>query len=89
MTDAAIRPHEPPCGGKSAESAANPGAVEALYPNVEILASGGSEPCVPVRPRPSEEGLCEEHIARVKKTLTKPSSAEVASNETTHCPFRS
>ena len=89
MTDAAIRPREPPCGGKSAESAANPGAVEALYPNVEIPASGGSGPSVPARARPSEEKPCEEHTAKVKMTPTKPSSAEVASHEATHCPFRS
>ena len=70
MTDAAIRPSVPPSGGEVAESGASLGAVEALYPNVEVHASGGSGQSVPVRARP-----CEEHIARVKKTLTKPSSA--------------
>ena len=54
---------------------------EALYQSVEIQASGGSEP--------SEERPCEEHIARVKRTPAKPSSAEVVSHEATHCPFRS
>ena len=84
MTDAAIRPRAPPSGGEVAESGASLGAVEALHPNVEVHASGGSGESVPVAARP-----CEEHTARVKKILTKPSSAEVANHEATHCPFRS
>ena len=39
MTDAAIRPREPPSGGEVAEGGASLGAVEALYPNVEVHAS--------------------------------------------------
>ena len=91
MTYADVRPPEPPSGGGSTTDvdSLRPGAVEALYPNVEIPASGGSEPSVPVRPRLSEETPCEEHTAKVKTTPTKPSSAEVASHEATHCPFRS
>ena len=89
MTNADVRPPEPPCGGGTKDDSLRPGAVEALYPNVEIPASGSSGPSVPVRPRPSEEEPCEEHIAKVKTTPTKPSSAEVASHEATHCPFRS
>ena len=84
MTDAAIRPREPPSGGEVAENGASLGAVEALYPNVEVHAGGGSGESVPAAARP-----CEEHTARVKKILTKPSSAEVANHEATHCPFRS
>ena len=80
MTYADVRPPEPPSGGGNTTGvdSLRPGAVEALYPNVEIPASGGSEPSVPVRPRLSEETPCEEHTAKVKTTPTKPSSAEVA-----------
>lgn len=66
------------------------GVTKALYGNVETQASGDSEPRVPARrwTRLGEEKPCEEHTAWVKTMLAKPSSAEVASREATHCPFR-
>ena len=89
MTYADVRPPEPPSGGEILNESFRPGAVETLFPNVEIPASASSGAEVPVRPGPGKDGPCEEHTARVRTTPTKPSSAEVASHEATHTPYRS
>ena len=89
MTYADVRPPEPPSGGEILNDSFRPGAVETLFPNVEIPASASSGAEVPVRQRPGKDGPCEEHTARVRTTPTKPSSAEVASHEATHTPYRS